>query len=127
MEKKGRHGAIVADLSHELPETPYGGVCPLAFAASIAVVDETRFPLGLQIADKEMVDNPIPEVGGEDLTGLGAFCDKAGGRKGAVGAGIQFISQSDEVFLGMKLKLQGGSAAALASPAVQLRLIDVPQ
>jgi len=102
-------------------------VVSLAFAAGVAVVDEAPFPSGFQATDEEVMDDAVAKIGREDLPGFRALRDKAGRRKGAVGASIQLLLQFDEVSLGMELKLQGGPAAAFALSAVQVRPIKVSQ
>jgi len=102
-------------------------VISLAFAAGIAVVNKSPFPSGFQATDEEVMDDAVAKIGREDLPGFRALRDKAGRRKGAIGAGLQLLLQLDEVFLGMELKLQGGPAAAFALSAVQVRPIKVSQ
>ncbi len=120
-------GAVVARLAHKFLESSYSRVISLAFAAGIAVVDEAPFPSGLQVPDEEVMDDAVAEMGGEDLPGFRALRDKAGRRKGAVGAGFQLLLQFDEVSLGLELKLQGATAAAFALAAVHVRPIKVSQ
>ncbi|KAF0154404.1 MAG: hypothetical protein FD159_2600 [Syntrophaceae bacterium] len=127
MHIEGRHSSIMADFSHELLEPHNSGVRAFSSAAGVTVMDKSRLPSWLQVTDKEMMDNPIPEMGGKDLSGLGAFRDKAGGRKGAVSAGFQFLLQFDEVSLGVKLKLQGCPAAAFGAAAVQISPVKIFQ
>ncbi len=127
MHKKGGPGAVVAHLAHKFLKSCYRSVISLAFAASITVVNEAPIQSWFNVADKEVMDDAVAEMGGEDLPGFRALRDKAGRRKGAVGARFQFLLQFDEVFLGMKLKLQGGPAAAFALSAVQVRPIKVSQ
>lgn len=101
MHEKGGAGAVVARLAHKFLESFHRRVVSPAFAAGIAVVNKAPLPSGFQVADKEVMDDAVAEMGGEDLPGFRALRDKAGRRKGAVGAGFQFLLQSDEVFLGL--------------------------
>jgi len=127
MHEKGGAGAVIAHLAHKFLEPFYRRMVSLVFAAGITVVDEAPFPSGFKVANKEMMDNAVPEMGSEDLPEFRALRDKAGRRKGAVGAGLQFLLQFDEFFLGMELKLQGATAAAFALSAVHVRPIKVSQ
>ena len=127
MQKKGGAGTVVAHLTHKFLESFHRRVVSLVFAAGIAVVDEAPFPSWFQVANEEVMDDAVAEMGGEDLPEFRALRDKAGRRKGAVGAGLQFLLQSDEVFLGLELKLRGAAAAAFALSAVHVRPIKVSQ
>lgn len=125
MQEKSGAGAIVAHLTHKFLESFHRRDVALAFAAGKAVVDEAPLPSGFQVADEEVMDDAVAEMGGKDLPGFRTFRYKAGRRKGAVGARLQFLLQFDEVTLGMELKLQDGPAAAFALAAVQIRPIKV--
>lgn len=127
MHEKGGAGAVIAHLAHKFLEPFYRCMVSLPFAACIAVMDEATFPFWFQVADEEVMDDAVAEIGGEDLSELRAFRDKAGRRKGAVGAGFQLLLQSDEVSLGLELKLQGATAAALTPAAAQVSPIKGSQ
>ena len=88
MHEKGGAGAVVTHLAHKFLESFYRRVVSLAFAAGIAVMDEAPFPSGFQVANEEVMDDAIPEMGGEYLPEFRALRDKAGRRKGAVSAGL---------------------------------------
>ena len=62
-----------------------------AFPAGIGLIYEFRFEDRLEIPDQDMVDDPIPEISGEDLAWL-RFCNHEADRlAGLVGMADKFF------------------------------------
>ena len=97
----------MGDLAHEFLHAFYCRMGAFTFTAGVAVVNENTLPPGFKMQNQQVVNNPVPEIGREDFAFFGAFGNKAGGRKGAIGTGLQFLSQLHQIFLGIHLKPQG--------------------
>ena len=115
----------MCDASNVSFQAIYGGMGAFTGTAGVGIVNKGLLPMFLDFTNEEVMHHPVPEIGSEDLAGLGAEIDKADRASGAIASRVQLIFEFEQVFGLVHLEAQGVQGAALAAAAVQICPVQV--
>ncbi len=127
LQEPGRARSVRRHLAQESLQALHRGMHAFAPAAGIGVVDEHRLPDALQGLDQQVMHDPVPEIGGEDLAQLRSRGKKADRTAGTIRARHQRLIQIDQVAPLFGLKAQDVGCVALIAPAAAILPVEVFQ
>lgn len=117
--------AAVRDAADQLFQSVHSSVRALSRPAGIGVVNKHPLPVRLNLAYKQVVHNPVPEIRSEDLPRLGSQVDEADRAGGPIASGIQLGLEPDQLAGQVHLEPQCVGRAALVATAIQVRPVDL--